>query len=232
MVRCSQVLREIIFDYLRISEVEIAAKERPRSPYLARAVHISGCDSNAPTLRGLPGALPREHCRLLLPQGPKTKGRKEYRVYSTILCVTFPPKATVAEGYCCIFRYLLSHTLRHRSNIPQVPFTPHKQQGPLNSVLLCMCNTNLASKILMSYVFNTTWGKVPQMCFSQARYNMQEGCSKLFTSPVDTHFWLASICSRAESAEVPFFPMGGPDCSREWVGMGPAICKPFMADPF
>lgn len=47
-----------------------------------------------------------------------------------------------------------------------------------------------------------------------------------------TYFWLASISNRADRAEVPFFPTGGPAASRECVEMGPAICKPFMAAPF
>ena len=50
--------------------------------------------------------------------------------------------------------------------------------------------------------------------------------------PPGTYFWLASISSRADRAEVPFFPTGGPADSRECVGMGPAICKPFMVAPF
>lgn len=74
VIWCSQVLREIIFCYLRNSYVKRVAKARPESPYLPRAVHIGGCDSNAPTLRR-PRALPSEHCCLLLPQRPKTKGR-------------------------------------------------------------------------------------------------------------------------------------------------------------
>lgn len=47
-----------------------------------------------------------------------------------------------------------------------------------------------------------------------------------------TYFWLASISNRADRAEVPFFPTGGPAASRECAEMGPAICKPFMAAPF
>lgn len=47
-----------------------------------------------------------------------------------------------------------------------------------------------------------------------------------------TYFWLASISNRADRAEVPFFPTGGPVDSRECVAMGPVICKPFMAVPF
>lgn len=78
------MLREIIFGYWKNSYVEIAAKERPGSLYLPRAVHIGGCDSNVPTLRRLPRALPRKHCCLLLPQCPKKK-KKEYRVYSNIV---------------------------------------------------------------------------------------------------------------------------------------------------
>ena len=50
--------------------------------------------------------------------------------------------------------------------------------------------------------------------------------------PPGTYFWLASISNRADRAEVPFFPTGGPVDSRECVEMGPVICKPFMAAPF
>ena len=53
-----------------------------------------------------------------------------------------------------------------------------------------------------------------------------------YLPPPGTYFWLASISSRADRAEVPFFPTGGPADSRECVGMGPAICKPFMVAPF
>lgn len=155
-------------------------------------------------------------------------------LFKHILC-QLPLKGNCCRGVLLYFQiFAFPHTeaqIQHSTSI----FYPHKQHGPLNSVLLCMCNTKLALKILISDVFTciyTTWGKVPQMCFSQPRSSMQEGCSRLFTQPVETHFWLASICSRADSAEVPFFPMGGPDCSREWVGIGPASCKPFMADPF
>lgn len=184
-----------------------------------------------PLSEGWPELFPESIAACCSPSVLKEKEGIQNLIKHT-LCQLPPPKATVAEGYLVCFQIFAFPHTKAQIQHSKSTFYPHKQHGPLNSVLLCMWNTNLALKILISHIFNTTWDKAPQMCFSQPRCNVQERCSWLFTQPVETHFWLASICSRADSAEVPFFPMGGPDCSREWVGIGPAICKPFMADPF
>lgn len=115
------------------------------------------------------------------------KGRN--RVYSDILCVSFSLKQLLQGVLRCFQIFAAPHT---EVQIPQAPFTPHKQHGLLNSVLSCICNTNLALKILISYVFNTTWGKVAQMCFSQPRCNAQDVLGSSHSLQKLTSDWLPS----------------------------------------
>lgn len=142
--------------------------------YLTRAVHVGGCDSNAPTLWRLPRALPREHCCLLLPQTPKTKAG----IQSLIKYCQFCLKRSVGEGSYSILRHLLLHALKHRAN----PifffkyfrfFTPHKRNSSLN---------------LLKFLTITT---------INISYSWQQKCYKLFSAYLVLAFWVSSNHSRS-----------------------------------
>lgn len=144
--------------------------------YLTRAVHVGGCDSNAPTLWRLPRALPREHCCLLLPQTPKTKAG----IQSLIKYCQFCLKRSVGEGSYSILRHLLLHALKHRAN----PifffkyfrfFTPHKRNSSLN---------------LLKFLTITT---------INISYSWQQKCYKLFSAYLVLAFWVSLNHSRSST---------------------------------
>lgn len=48
----------------------------------------------------------------------------------------------------------------------------------------------------------------------------------------DTYLWFCSISSRADKADVPFFPCGGTTGSVGYGGIGLVTCSPFIGVPF
>lgn len=141
--------------------------------YLTRAVHVGGCDSNAPALWRLPRALPRKHCCLLLPQTPKTKAG----IQSLFKYCQFCLKTSVVEGSYGILRRLLLHTLKHKANPTFFKyfmfFTPHKQNSSSNLLKFLTITT-----IKISY-------------FWQQKYY------KLFSAYLVLAFWVSLNHSRS-----------------------------------
>lgn len=86
-------------------------------------------------------------------------------LFKQTLC-QLPPRGNSCRGVLLYFQiFAFPHTEAQIQHSKSTSY-PHKQHGPLHSVLVYMCNTNIALKILIPYVFNTTWGKVPQMCLA------------------------------------------------------------------